>query len=167
VIDELREHGLLLMQDKKIASVVALITGEALATSWWSHPRSHEIFRTLEKLGDDRDVLVTRLIAGKVTYVHRRLWPSFLAIAASGAEWQKRGLRAKPSTRELQERLLVAAEEVHTESGRHEMRTQTWHAWAKEHAAKIPRVTPAAYAELEEEAVKIGATARMLPWNRF
>ena len=167
MIDELRKHGLLLMQDKKIANVVALITGESLSTSWWSHPRSHEIFGALEKLGDDRDVLITRLIAGKVTYVHRRLWPSFLAIATSSAEWQKRGLRAKPSTRELQERLLVAAEEVHTESGRHEMRTQTWQVWAKDHGAKIPRVTPAAYTELEEAALKIGATAKMLSWNRF
>jgi hypothetical protein len=167
VKDELRRHGLLLMQDKQIVSVVGLIAGEPLKGSWWSHPRGREMFATQRQLTEDRDTLVSRLIAGKVTYVHRRLWPSFLAVATSGDEWQKRGLRAKPSKDELQERLLVAAEEVHTESGRHELQIQSWQEWAAEHGAKIPRVTPAAYETLEKAAVKIGATPKMLPWNRF
>src|SRR6059058_1350621 len=99
VLGALREHGLLLMQDKKIASVVGIITGEALSTSWWSHPRSHEIFRCVELLSDDADVLTSRLIAGKVTFVHRRLWPAFLSVALSNAPWQKTKSQAP---RELQ-----------------------------------------------------------------
>ena len=78
MIDELHKRGLLLMQDKRIANVVALIAGEPLTSSWWSHPRAHEMFRTLEKLTDHRDVLASRLIGGKVTFIHRRLWPALL-----------------------------------------------------------------------------------------
>ena len=167
MIAELRKRGLLLMQDKKIASVVTIMAGEPVKGSWWSHPRAHEMFRALGKLGEDPDVLTTRLIAGKVTYVHRRLWPSFLAVATSGDAWQERNLGKKPDKRMLQERLLVFAAEVHTESGKHEVKMQSWDAWAKKHDVKIPRLTPRAYEALEEAAIAIGATKKMLPWNRF
>ena len=167
MIEELRKRGLLLMQDKNIDSVVTLMAGQPVTGSWWSHPRAHEMFRELERLGDHDDVLTSRLIGGKVTFVHRRLWPAFLAVATSGADWQKRGLPTKPDKRALQERLLVYAEEVHTESGRHELKLQTWDAWAKKRGVKIPRATERAYRELEEAAEAIGATAKMLPWNRF
>ncbi|MGH9457127.1 MAG: hypothetical protein ACRD2J_05745 [Thermoanaerobaculia bacterium] len=40
----LREHGLLLLQDKTLPSVVGILTGEALSGSWWSHPRAGAIF---------------------------------------------------------------------------------------------------------------------------
>src|SRR5260370_30664127 len=108
----LEEIGLLLLQDKKLPSAAGIMTGETLTTSWWSHPRSHEIFRCLETLEDD--AVVTRLIAGKVTYVHRRLWPALLAVAMSNEPWQRAGPDATP--RELQERLALPAEEVHTPS---------------------------------------------------
>ena len=167
MIAELRKRGLLLMQDKKIASVVTIMAGEPVKGSWWSHPRAHEMFRALEKLGDHPDVLTTRLIAGKVTYVHRPLWASFLAVATSGDPWQERGLGKRPDKRALQERLLIFAQEVHTESGKHELKLQSWDAWAKKHDVKIRRVTPRAYEQLEEAAIAIGATKKTLPWNRF
>src|SRR6267378_6773708 len=124
----LSEYGVLLLQDKSVRSVVGVITGERLSTSWWSHAKGGEIFACVEKLGDDPDVLVSRLLAGKVTYVHRKLWPAFLALACSNEPWQTSGLsesarellraviatsavRAKGlAPRELQERLLVHAE---------------------------------------------------------
>ncbi len=165
MIDALEKHGMLLMQDKRIVNVVTLITGAPVKGSWWSHPRSHEIFRKLGVLADHPDTLTSRLIGGKVTYVHRRLWPAFLAVATSGDEWQSRGLRE--DKRALQERLLFASEEVHTESGRHEVRLRPWKEWAKERCVKIPKATQRAYKELEDAAIAIGATAKMLPWNRF
>jgi len=151
VANALRRYGLLLQQDKTLPSVVGIIAGESLSSSWWSHPKAHAIFAVLERLSDSDDVLVSRLVAGKVTYVHERLWPAFLAVAMSNEPWQRAGLsaearallktcggaagsqpagtlpgglRARRSTRakgeavrELQQRLLVAATEVHTESG--------------------------------------------------
>ena len=168
------------MQDKKILNVVTLMTGEVVSGSWWSHPRSHEIFRVLEKLGDHPDVLVSRLIAAKITYVHRNLWPSFLGIATSRAKWQTQNLSADArkllrdiptkskgnAARELQERLLVAAEEVHTESGRHETSLESWESWAKRRNVAIDNFTPEMTRELEDAAAKINAPAKLLPWNR-
>ena len=168
------------MQDKKILNVVTLMTGEVVSGSWWSHPRSHEIFRALEKLGDHPDVLVSRLIAAKITYVHRNLWPSFLGIATSRAKWQTQNLSADArkllrdiptkskgnAARELQERLLVAAEEVHTESGRHETNLESWESWAKRRNVTIDNFTPEMTRELEDAAANINAPAKLLPWNR-
>jgi len=171
----LEAHGLLLMQDKVLPSVAGLITGESLSSSWWSHPKGQEIFRCLDLLSDDPDVLTTRLIGGKVTFVHRSLWRPFLSIATANEPWQTRGLSAParallksvptmakgPAVRELQERLLVRAMEVHTEAGRHEIRVDAW--------PRVKRAMPAeaARAEIERAAAAIGALPRTLPWNRL
>ena len=147
----LQRYGLLLQQDKTLPSVAGIIAGEALRTSWWSHPKARAIFACLQELEDRDDVLVSRLIAGKVTYVHRKLWPAFLAVAMTAprddlsaearnllARVEREGkTRSKgKAVRELQERLLVAAQEVHTESGKHEIEIETWQSWAKRHRAK-------------------------------
>lgn len=176
---QLAEHGLLVLQAKGVRSVASIITGEELATSWWSHARAHEIFACSSRLGDSEDVLTSRLIAGKVTFVHRTLWPAFLALACSGAPWQTRGLSEKArallrkinetgsvqatgaAAKELQERLLVSADEVHTETGRHAIVLQQWH-----HGRPMSDLD-AAREKIEAAAVAIGATAAMLPWQRF
>src|SRR5829696_294437 len=86
----LEQYGLLLLQDKKLPSVAGIIVGETLSRSWWSHPRAQEIFACLEKIEDE--VLSTKLIARKVTFIHRRLWPAIAAIGESNEPWQTRGL---------------------------------------------------------------------------
>ena len=148
VLRALENHGLLLLQDKTVMSVAGLITGESLTKSWWSHPRSHEIFRCVQQLSDHPDVLTARLIARKVTFVHRRLWPAFLSVATA--------LDAFPPH----------TEEVHTESGRHELRTQSWADWAAQHDAHERIAIDEAKAQLEKAAMAIGAKASMLPWKR-
>jgi hypothetical protein len=181
---ELEQYGLLLMQDARIRSVVGILAGGALKGSWWSHPASHAMFHCLEQVGDSPDVLTCRLVARKVTFLHRALWPPFLTVATSGEDWQTRGLSkpaqmllgsvqseglvtAKgPAARELQERLLVAAEEIHTESGRHELRLETWERWAASRHAGARMPLAAAKESLERQAIAIGATAAALPWNR-
>jgi len=181
----LRATGMLVRQDKLLPSVVGIITGECLTTSWWNHPRAHEIFRCLQRLAEDSDVLVSRLIGGKVTYIDRRLWPAFLATATSHEPWQKRGLsgdaqrllkavlragvmRAKGSAaRELQERLLVRAEEIHTESGRHELVLQTWDSWSGARAADRQMSAAAGRDELERVIRSMHGSKALLPWCRF
>ena len=74
LLDAIAERGLLLLQDKKLDNVVTLMTGERVRGSWWSHPRAHEIFRATESLPEDQ-VVATKLVGGKVTFVHRSLWP--------------------------------------------------------------------------------------------
>lgn len=171
----LKKHGLLLLQDKKLPSVVGIITGEQVAGSWWSHPRSHEIFRRLEEL--EGDAIATKLIAGKVTFVHRNLWPALAAVGAAREPWQMHGLspaarkllarvdrearvRASgPPSKELQERLLVKAREEHTESGRHETALEPWP------SSSLTAVE--GRRQLDAAALKIGANARLMPWNRL
>ena len=176
----LHKHGLLLQQDKRVPSVVGIIAGGALRGSWWSHPKAQEIFARLQRLDDDEDVLVSRLVAGKVTYVHRKLWPAFLAVATSNAAWQDDGLSAEARTllarapvrakgdaiRELQERLLVAAAEVHTEAGRHEIEIEPWDAWARRHRAAPMQDIDAAREELERAVIAIGAPLSSLRWRK-
>ncbi len=178
------KHGVLLVQDKTAMDVVGILAGEKLSTSWWGHAAGQKIFACLERLDDDPEVLSTRLVAGKITYVHRRLWPAFLAIARSHASWQTNGLSMdavrlldsvkKSGTRatgraakELQERLLVHAEQVHTESGRHETQLEAWSRAQKTRAVVSAKDIDAAQAEIEAALVGIGGSATTLPWQRF
>lgn len=94
----LSRHGLLLVSDADLPSVAGLVAGEPVRGSWWSHPRSHEIFAVSEALSHHPDVLVAKLLAGKVTFVHRKLWPALLAVALAGSEWQLRALPAVART---------------------------------------------------------------------
>jgi hypothetical protein len=94
VLDALSKTGLLLKQDKVVPNVVTLVTGEALRTSWWSHPKGRLIFAVLAELADSPDVLCVKLLSGKDTLVHRRLWPALLAVVTAGEAWQSRGLSA-------------------------------------------------------------------------
>jgi hypothetical protein len=176
------KHGVLLLQDKSALDAVSILAGEKLSTSWWGHAAGQKIFACLERLDDDPDVLATRLAGGKITYVHRRLWPAFLAVARSRASWQTHGLSAdatrllesvaKSSTRatgravkELQERLLVHAEQIHTESGRHETQLEAWSRAQKTRDVVSAPDVNVARAELEAAVVEIGGSATTLPWN--
>jgi len=47
-----------------------------------------------EKLEDHPDVLMTKLVSGKVTFVHRQLWPQVMAIGTAREPWQLKGLTA-------------------------------------------------------------------------
>jgi hypothetical protein len=183
VFEALAEHGLLLEQDKKLPNVVTLLTGQSLRSSWWSHPKGRLIFATLTELGRDPDVLFTKLLHGKVTLVHRRLWPSFLAVASAREAWQVRGLEASarsllrdvdragsvrasgPAVKELERRLLVHTEEVHTDSGRHEILLKLWRTWSERVGCK-PASSPARARDTLEAAVRLlGAPLGALPWS--
>jgi hypothetical protein len=50
------------------------------------------MYRTLCDLLDHRDAVAVRLVSGKVTFVHRRLWPALVAIGTAREPWQTRGL---------------------------------------------------------------------------
>jgi hypothetical protein len=58
------------------------VAGGPIKGSWWGHPKGQEIFRLAEAVEDSGDVLVCKLIEGKVTYVHRRLWPALARLSA-------------------------------------------------------------------------------------
>jgi phosphoketolase len=75
-------HGIVLASAKgPVPSLAAMLVGEPIKGSWWAHPKGHLIFSTFESIADAPDILSCRLIDGKVTYVHRRLWPALIRAA--------------------------------------------------------------------------------------
>ena len=58
------------------------IAGGPIRGSWWGHPKGREIFAVADAVGGSAEVLVCKLVDGKVTYVHRRLWPALVRLAA-------------------------------------------------------------------------------------
>lgn len=185
ILTTLQSTGLLLRQDKALPNVVSLITGESLNASWWGHPQAQLIFRTLNELAGHPDVLVTKLIAGKVTFVHRDLWPALLAVALAREPWQIHSLSppaerllaemqqrgtvqaAGAAAKQLETRLLVHAEEIHTTSGAHSMLLEPWSDWAEQHDCIPLSSVDTARAVLSAAAQRLGAPPRALPWMKM
>jgi hypothetical protein len=78
-----KRHGVVLQAARgPVPSLAAAIVGGRIRGSWWGHPKGHEIFRLLESISESDDVLVCKLVEGKVTYVHRRLWPALVKLSS-------------------------------------------------------------------------------------
>ena len=74
-----RTHGVVLESATgPVPSLASAIAGGPILGSWWAHTKSHEIFVLTRAVRDSPDVLVCRLVDGKITYVHRRLWPALV-----------------------------------------------------------------------------------------
>lgn len=77
-----RKHGVVLVSAKGAAPrLTEAILGAAINGSWWAHPQSRHIYAILQAVTESGQVLVCRLIDGKVTLVHRRLWPALVRLA--------------------------------------------------------------------------------------
>src|SRR5713226_7599900 len=78
----IRKHGVVLEAARgPVPSLAEVIAGEPVRGSWWSHPKSHEIFAVTRSVRNSSEVLVCRLINGKITFVHRRVWPALVRVA--------------------------------------------------------------------------------------
>ena len=98
-----REHGVVLVSAKGNAPrLTEAIVGEPVKGSWWGHPQGRLIFGILEAVTASDDILVCRLIKGKLTLVHRRLWPALACLAGR-----------------LQSEQIAQVREQHTPSGSH------------------------------------------------
>jgi hypothetical protein len=76
-------HGVVLQAARgPVPSLAEAIAGGPIRGSWWGHPKGHEIFRVAEAICESGEVLVCKLVEGKVTYVHRRLWPALVRLAS-------------------------------------------------------------------------------------
>lgn len=108
------QHGVVLASAKgPVPRLIDAIAGETIQGSWWAHPQSHAIFTVLEAVADSNQVLVCRLVGGKVTLVHRRLWPALVRLAD----------RFSPEQ-------LAQVRQEHTPSGRHINRELDFPQWA-------------------------------------
>ena len=108
-----------------VPSLAEAIAGELIRGSWWAHPKGKDIFLCSRTIRKSADVLVCRLVGGKVTYVHRRLWPALVRLA----EW-------------FDADRLGAIREVHTASGKHKVNITAFPDWVPGEvmraAAKLP-----------------------------
>ena len=106
-------HGVVLQAGRgPVPSLAEAITGEPIPGSWWGHAKGRVIFRAARAVCESSEVLVCKLIDGKVTYVHRRVWPALVKLAPRFAK----------------ERLAKIWDE-HTKSGAHVSRQVPFPDW--------------------------------------
>ena len=161
-LSRLEKEGVLLKADSRLASVATLVAMEPIRGSWWAHPAAETILKTIQQLAARPDVVLTKLIGGKDTFVHKQLWPELLSIATSKQAWQLEHLSssakrmykdveekgeveaAGPDAKALESRLLVRGEQFHSDTGNHKKRLESWHRWAERvgiNESDIPEVS--------------------------
>lgn len=186
LLEALETYGLLLQTDPKLPSVAALVVGAPVKGSWWAHPEAHDIFRAACELVDHPDVLVTKLVSGKTTHVHRALWPAVVAAGRAREPWQLAGLSREAralldrvdredrlettgaAVRELEKILLIYSEQFHTDAGSHAKIVENWGHWAKRTGFRARLPAPGEARRQLEAAVaalnrRFGGRGR-LPW---
>jgi len=95
----------------RVPTFVDFVAGERV-TRWWDHPKGRLIFNLTRSIRESPAVLTCRLIAGKVTYVHRRLWPALVKLSD-----------------EFDKSDLGAIREEHSPDGKHQTRITEFPQW--------------------------------------
>ncbi|MBI5630303.1 MAG: hypothetical protein HY921_05410 [Elusimicrobia bacterium] len=112
-LDFVRKQGVVLVSAKgPVPSLVDFIAGESIKGSWWGHPKGQAIFAILGNVTESPDVLVCRLVGGKITLVHKRLWPALVRLGYRFSAKQ-----------------LARVRQEHTSSGRHISRDVAFPKW--------------------------------------
>jgi hypothetical protein len=108
-----KRHGVVLEAARgPVPSLAATIAGGPIRGSWWGHAKGRIIFQAARAVCESPEVLVCKLIDGKVTYVHRRFWPALVKLA--------------PRFRKAQ---LARIWDEHTASGAHASRRMAFPEW--------------------------------------
>ena len=124
----IKRHGIVLESARgPVPSLAAKVAGESITGSWWSHSKGSEIFLLSRAMRRSPEILVCRIVGGKVTYVHRRLWPALVLLA-----------------RRFPKKSLAAIEEVHTPTGKHKLLVTAFPDW-------VPKEVLRSAHELKEE----------------
>ena len=136
------KHGVVLASARgPVPSIAETIAGEPIRGSWWGHKCGGEIFAALEAIADSDDVRCFRLVGGKLTFVHRRLWPALVRLVD-----------------ELGRERVAAIVQRHTPSGAHKNVITPLARWvtpALNHAARLLSV--------EEARAQLGAWYEKTP----
>jgi len=115
-----RKHGIAVESAcAPVPGLAQLVAGEPLRGSWWGHPKGREIFRLSRAIRSSPDILVCRLVDGKITYVHRRTWPALVCLSARFSKQR-----------------LAALREVHTPTGGHTVRAVPFPNWVPDEALR-------------------------------
>jgi hypothetical protein len=192
VVAAVEELGLLFLSDPQRKSAIQILTGAPPRGSWWSHPAAHQLYEILQGVEEHPDLLSTKLLSGKVTFVHRTLWPALLAVVTAREPWQVTGLSAgatqwlaaldqapspgaevaQPSRtviKEVEARLLARGESVHTTQGTHRTRLEGWITWAQRVGCSTLPPSSLSSAQgkqaLETAAGRLGPPPARFPWR--
>jgi hypothetical protein len=103
-----------------VPSLAQAVAGEPVRGSWWAHPKANDIFQLARSIRSSPDVLVCRLVDGKITYVHRRLWPALVRLAGR-----------------FSKRRLAAVKEVHTPTGKHKLLVTPFPKWVPKEVRRV------------------------------
>lgn len=132
-INFIRYHGVVLQSAKgHEPSLAEKIAGEPIRGSWWGHAKNHQIFAVLQEIDHSNAILICTLAYGKITYIHRRLWPAFVRMA-----------------KRFPANSLDKAVQVHLPSGRHERQDVSFPDWVPESVLKDASQLSAARARAE------------------
>jgi hypothetical protein len=116
-------QGLVLLSARgPVANLAEAVAGERIRGSWWGHPKGRAIYRAASAVADSKDVAICRLIGGKVTFVHRRLWPALVRLAPR-----------------LPKAGLAAIREEHTATGAHRTVTTPFPRWVPPEVRAVAR----------------------------
>ena len=133
-----KREGIVLQAARgRVPNLAEFVAGAPIRGSWWGHPKGKAIFAAATVVVDSGDVLVCRLVGGKVTFVHRRLWPALIRLAAR-----------------LPAGGLDQISEEHTASGHHERRVTPFPEW-------VPAGVARDAARLSESE----AAEQTVPWS--
>ncbi len=122
-LEFVRRRGIVLMSARgPVPSLAEAIAGGPIRGSWWAHPRSHLIYKLCETVSDSAEVVVCRLVDGKVTFVHRLAWPAVVRL----------------SDRFPKER-LAAVRQIHTEAGKHVVEETPFPRWVPQDVLEASR----------------------------
>jgi len=126
-----KRHGIVLQAARGLVpSLAEAIAGGPIRGSWWGHPKSRIIFQAAQAVSESSEILTCKLINGKVTYVHRRVWPALVKLA--------------PRFRKTQ---LAKVWDEHTESGVHLLRQIAFPEWVPSEVLKEAEALSIAEAE--------------------
>lgn len=134
-IDFIRHHGVVLQSANGLEpSLVGRMVGGSIHGSWWAHPMGREIYSLTNKINESKAVLVCTLADGKITYVHRRLWPALVHMAEK-----------------FPAHSLDKVGQIHLPSGRHQRQVIPFPDWVPESVLDSAKKlsTPEASAEIE------------------
>jgi hypothetical protein len=142
-----KHHGVVLQAARgPVPSLAEAVAGGPIRGSWWGHPKGREIFRTAAAVSDSPDVLVCKLVEGKVTFVHRRLWPALVKLAGRFRKEQ-----------------LARVRDEHTASGAHRSRSERFPDWVPLEAVKAAESMSVSEAEAVLSPWLIFAVERRRP----
>ena len=121
-------HGIVLESARhaSVPSLAEAVAGEPIKGSWWSHPKGRAIFAATRAVRESPQVLVCRVIDGKISFAHERVWPALVRLGDRIARVR-----------------LARVREVHTERGAHRVETVPFPRW-------VPAQTAAAARKLSE-----------------